>query len=101
MDYFSKISVLNLSSSEVISVDEIVVEAILINVQQLDLRGNRLKILPKSIMKAKNTTKLWLSENPFECNCDMVWMRDWLVGTSNIMDKENINCSLKTLEGNV
>ena len=101
MDYFSKISVLNLSSSQVISVDEMVMKAILENVQQLDLRGNKLKILPQIITKAKNATKLWISENPFECNCDMVWMRDWLVGTNNIMDKENINCSLKTLEGNV
>ena len=101
MDYFINISVLNLSLSQVISVDQIVMEAILKNVQQLDLRGNKLKILPKSIMKAHKTTKLWLSENPFECNCDMLWIRDWLLNTGNIMDIENTNCSLRTGEGNV
>ena len=101
MDYFSSISVLNLSASQVISVDEIVMEAILKNVQQLDLRGNKLKILPQIIMKAQNTTKLWLSENPFECNCDMIWMRDWLFNTSNIMDRKKVNCSTRTGEGNV
>ena len=101
MDYFSNISLLNLSSSQIIAIEKVVMDAILKKVQQLDLRGNKLKILPRSIMKTKLTTKLWLSENQFECNCDMVWMRDWLLNTYNIMDKENINCSTRAGEGKV
>ena len=44
-------------------------------------------------------TNLWLSNNPYECNCDMLWMKDWLVDTGNVMDKENVTCSGNGIKG--
>ena len=71
------------------------------NIKSLDLRRNKLKNLPKSISKANKTNKLWISNNPYECNCDMLWMKDWLVGAKNVKDKENVMCSAGKGKGKI
>ena len=72
---------------------------ILRSVRHLDIRGNNLKEIHQAITKANKTSKLWLSDNPYECNCDMLWMKDWLMDSSNVMDKENVNCSGHKVKG--
>ena len=69
------------------------------NTKYLDIRNNQLKNLPSQITAASDMTQLWISGNPYECNCDMIWMRDWLVEATNVMDKENIKCVTGTLKG--
>ena len=76
-------------------------EVIMQNVKSLDVRKNKLKILPKLITKVNKTNKLWISDNPYECNCDMLWMKDWLVGTGNGIDKENVTCSGGKVKGEI
>ena len=93
-DYLKNITLLNISSSNIKDIDEKVMEVILHNMESLDIQKNKLKTLPKSIVEGNNTNKLWLSDNPYECNCDMIWMKDWLVGAKNVVDKEKIMCSV-------
>ena len=83
---------LDLSNSNLISISNDVMESMVKNLKTLKLVNNNLEILPQSIMEANNETKLWLSNNSYECNCDMMWMRDWLVKATNIIDKEVIVC---------
>ncbi len=45
-------------------------------------------------------TKLWLSNNPFICNCDMMWMKDWLQNATNVLDRENVTCGPGEWNGN-
>ena len=92
-DYLKNITLLDLSSSNIIDIDKNVLEAIIKDVKHLDIRGNKLRSLPQTITKANITNKLWISNNPYECNCDMIWMKDWLMDTKNVMDKDNVTCS--------
>ena len=76
-------------------------EVILRNVKHLDIRGNNLKEIPQIIAKVNITSKLWISNNPYECNCDMMWMKDWLMDNKNVVDKKNVTCSRNTAKGEI
>ena len=98
-DYLNNITLLDLSSNNIKEIGETVMEVIDENVKSLDIRGNNLKTLPKSITKANKTNKLWISDNPYECNCDMIWMKDWLTDNENVIDKKNVTCSGSKVKG--
>ena len=100
-DYLNNIALLNLSSSHITEIDEIVMEVIMHNVKSLDIRNNKLKILPKTITQGNKTNELWISGNPYGCNCDMLWIKDWLMDAGNVMDKKNVTCSRKTVKGQI
>ena len=97
--YLNNITLLDLSSSDISEIDETLMKAILRSVKHLDIRGNNLKEIPQIITKANDMTKLWISNNPYECNCDMLWMKDWLMDTKTVMDKENVTCSGSDIKG--
>ena len=98
-DYLNNISLLDLSSSNITEIKEAAIELIMHNVKSLDIRGNKLKNLPATIANINIIIKLWISDNPYECNCEMLWMKDWLVDTGNVMDKKNITCSSTKIRG--
>ena len=91
--YIENITHLDLNNSRLSGITKAVMRSMLKNIKTLVLKNNDLKILPRSIIEANNETKLWLSNNSYDCNCDMMWMRDWLVKATNVMDKEEIVCS--------
>ena len=95
--YLSSTTLLNISSSNIQEIE--VMKNIVQNVKSLDIRKNRLKTLPQIITKANRTSELWISNNPYECNCDMIWMKDWLMDSNNVQDKENVICYTDKLEG--
>ncbi len=64
---------------------------LLSNVNKLNLKRNNLRRLP-ILLQTSTKTQLWLGHNPYKCNCDMMWMRDWLQNATNVMDKDNITC---------
>ena len=90
--YMQNIIYLDLNKSRVSSVSDDAMILMLQNLKTLNLANNILEILPRSITKAKNDTKLWISNNSYDCNCDMMWMRDWLVKVTNVVDKEQVVC---------
>ena len=92
-DYLNNITVLNLSSSNIQYIEEKVIKVISKSVMRVDIRGNKLKTLPRAITSMIGSTKLWISDNPYECSCDTLWMKDWLIDTKNVQDKYNVVCS--------
>ena len=98
-NYLENITLLNLSSSEITEIGEKVMEIVIKSVKHLDIRGNNLKEIPQINTTANNISKFWISINPYECNCDMLWMKDWLMDTKTVMDKENVNCSGHKVKG--
>ena len=94
-DYLKNTTLLNLSSSNINTIEEVVMEVIILTVKSLDISKNNLGYLPKSIAKANKTAQLWISDNPYECNCDMIWMKDWLVDAQNVIDMKNVTCLSK------
>ena len=71
-DYLKNITLLDLSSSHITEIDKTLIKALLRSVKHLDIRRNNLKEIPQTIKKVKSMTKLWISNNPYECNCDML-----------------------------
>ena len=100
-DYLKNITLLDLSSSYITEIDETLMKVIVRSVKHLDIRGNNLKEIPQTITKANNITKLWISNNPYECNCDMMWMKDWLIDAENVTDKKNVTCSSNKIKGKI
>ena len=94
------ITYLDLSNSWVSTITERAMKSMLNNMKALNLTNNVLEVLPQAITKS-NKTKLWLSNNPYDCYCDMMWMRDWLVKATNVMDKEEIVCTKGKMIGNM
>ena len=67
------------------------------NIEKLDLSGNKLTRLSQTFKLLKPIKMLSLSDNPFICDCEMLWMSDWLAnftsaGTKIIKNYENITC---------
>ncbi len=69
------------------------------NLKWLSLAQNNLtKISQKFQLSANNLDKLWLAGNPFHCDCDMIWMIDWIgnatapSGGRLVQDYQDITC---------
>ncbi len=73
-------------------VKDIFYEELFPSANSVKLSNNNLKHVSQLIQKVGKKVKLWLGNNPFECNCDMMWMRDWLQNATNVQDKNNITC---------
>ena len=82
-----------MSSGHLDGIGDNVMKAIATNTKFFDVSNNNLTNLSSIIKDMGDDTELRLSNNPFECNCDMVWMKDWLIEAKNVADKENISCS--------
>ena len=92
-DYLNNVTLLNFSSNNIEYIEEKVIKAIAKSVMYVDIRGNKLKTLPRAITSMNGSTKLWISDNPYECSCDTLWMKDWLIDNKNVQDKYNVVCS--------
>ena len=98
-NYLYKVKSIDMSSSNVQSITDDVMTAMLTNVKHVDISNNSLTFLPRTITDVKNRTQLMIGNNPYECNCDMMWMRDWLVQATNVIDKENAICAAGNIKG--
>ncbi len=80
-------------------INDKVYEEIFPSANSVKLSNNNLKHVSPLIQKVEMNAKLWLGNNPFECNCDMMWMRDWLQNATNVLDRENITCGPEKWKG--
>ncbi|KAL6480959.1 hypothetical protein MHYP_G00090390 [Metynnis hypsauchen] len=76
----------DLSKLEVLILNDNLISALPINVFQhvpithLDLRGNRIKTLPYEgvLEQIPGIVEVLLEDNPWDCNCDLVSLKEWL-----------------------
>ncbi len=71
-------------------ISQTALQVLLLHADIIDISENQMTELSENIMNMK--AQLWVGNNPYDCNCDMIWMRDWLQNATNVMDKENITC---------
>ncbi len=90
---FPKINELDLNRSRITTISDEVLKVFLQRTDKLCLTSNKLKEVPSLLQVQKMHTVLCISDNPFECSCDMMWMRDWLLNATNIVEKEKIVCA--------
>ena len=66
--------------------------------KQLNLARNRLTRVPKLMQNLIHFEKIWLSGNPFHCDCDMTWMIGCLNNLTTpskqniIVDYQEVKC---------
>ncbi len=97
--YSTNVTYLNLASNRITKICQNFIDSILQakNVIQLDISSNMLTSLPKGMQKLKNV-RIRLGGNPFDCNCDMLWMISWLANTTLpsgehlVTDYKNVTC---------
>ncbi|MBN3312862.1 SLIK1 protein, partial [Atractosteus spatula] len=76
----------DLNKLEVLILNDNLISALPINVFQhvpithLDLRGNRIKTLPYEgiLEQIPGIAEILLEDNPWDCNCDLVSLKEWL-----------------------
>lgn len=91
-DSLSSISMFDLQNCQVTDISENALKMLFSYADSLKLSANKITRLSDTFSSSVSNTKLWLSNNPFECSCNTLWMRDWLQNAPNVMDKENITC---------
>ena len=63
-------------------------------IEMLDLRNNSIRRLSQKIKSVSTLTHIWLSNNPFICDCAMLWMKDWMLNKSTtVQDSYEVKCS--------
>ena len=97
--YFHELLRLNLSSSGITHISDSVIDALINSINIFDISNNELKTLPRKITDMTDRTVLKLKGNPFDCVCNMMWMKDWLLRTNNVVDKNNVTCSMGKMKG--
>ena len=69
------------------------------NVQWLNLAHNKLAEIPDGIQDLTFLQRVWLSDNPFKCDCKMTWMIEWLnnfttpLGEHIVVDYNQLICN--------
>ena len=61
----------------------------------LNLANNKLKWLPKNL-KGTDFSEVYLAGNPIDCNCDMLWLTNWLNSTDvrrMVKDYKQVLCA--------
>ena len=75
------------------------------NIMYLNLENNAITTLPETITKVTSIKTFKLSRNPYQCNCDMLWMQKWIYKLSTspelnfIPDYKNITCASELMFG--
>ena len=66
------------------------------SLDDLDISNNNLKMIPMNFGKIK-VEKLRLSGNRFECKCNNMWMKNFLIDSREmILDYNTVDCQLKS-----
>ncbi len=90
---------LNLENNLISTVDEVSLKVLLLSGVSVKLTGNKLKEIPPVLANTSLTADIWLAGNPYECNCDMMQMKDWLQNASHVIDKHEIKCGSGHYQG--
>ena len=91
--YFNNAVILDASNCQVENITDEALEA-LQNVDEIYLHDNLLTTLPRSVT-TMNFSFSWLSlhNNPLDCSCDQVWLKDWLTTIRDrLVNSDGIHC---------
>ena len=63
----------------------------------LDISDNELRFIPRKFESTKFLKTLTLSGNRFECQCNNIWMKNWLiVSREMVQDFNTVDCQVES-----
>ena len=69
------------------------------NLQYLDISKNDLTSMPLNVKNLSSLQTLKITGNKFECSCDNIWMKDWFLNETDLIeDYENVLCQMTSEE---
>ena len=100
MNYLKDISVLNLESNKISGICDLFWKQIrnYTKLYSLNLAANHLIKIPQHATNLNKLHEVFLSGNPFHCDCDMTWMINWINNDTAvplkhlISDYRNMKC---------
>ena len=60
--------------------------------RSLDISSNNLTTLSENLQNIKSLESVKISGNPYRCQCENFWIRDWLKGSEIASDYSNVTC---------
>lgn len=91
-NYMANIYTFSIADNMIQQLDENFLKSI--NANRLDFRNNRIQSVPKYIKKFSYSS-VFLSGNPLECECDSLWISEWMKLDSDTGDM-SLTCDSKT-----
>ena len=100
LQFFHDLSRLDLHNNKIKYISKEFVEYLSTHqiLENLDISNNNLTTLPRIFQNISSLKRLKLSKNPLQCNCENMWMKDWLNSSAIIEDSLNIICTLPSGE---
>ena len=92
-DYLVNTSILDISNSSIQPTDSIDVWRSILQIPEVNFYRNQLTSIPKSVVSLNITTRsLNISDNPWSCSCDNMWMSSWLHSIADWLTDPNVPC---------
>ena len=96
-EFFKNLSKLDLYNSKIRNISsqfwDILIKSN--NLLYLNLSKNELMTLPESIKNISSLQTLKITGNKFKCSCDNMWMKDWLLNETDLVeDYEKVLCQM-------
>ena len=106
-DYFDEIELLDVSRNNISSVCDKFWNLLekSANIKYFNLAGNNIRVISKKLRNIKHLRQVWLSDNPFHCDCGITWMKDLLnnfttpTGEHIIVDYKDVKCKTGMMIG--
>ena len=96
--YLNHTSKLDLKNNKLFKLSEGFLDIMIKNkrLSHLDISNNSLTTLPHNIQKLTLKT-LKLAGNNFKCQCDNMWMKEWMLNNSDmITDYKTVQCQMSS-----
>ena len=105
--FIDKIRSLNLRNNQISFIPGSFITQIIKSkkIKELNLARNKMISISKAMKNLTHMEKIWLSGNPFHCDCEMTWMIGWLNNFTTyskehiIVDYKHLKCHSGKLKG--
>ncbi len=79
------VSRIELQNNGIEEICEETMEQLVSTMDYIDISHNNMSYLPKAVQSTPNSTLVIVGNNPYICNCDMLWMVHWILDVDSTL----------------